>query len=100
MKYCKSATETHPLLIRYPQHKKLINEIIIAENGVYPPFGEEVALDFDKIVLESKDEHITKGHKSMDMCFCVEDCEQIKTVLVEFKFGCKDPKNLKVRRFA
>lgn len=108
MKYCKTTTTAHSLYSQFPDCVLLISEEVIKENGNGSVFiNDEECIDMDQVErMQKRPAPIA----TMDMVIGIsqkvhinnngyikEAIKSSQMLLVEFKFNCKAPANIKLQ---
>ena len=108
MKYCKKTTETHSLSSRYPECILPIALEVAKEGGKGTHFGKDcLCIDMDGVEKTIKR---NSPMATMDMAMGIsyqiskneggyvkEVIKSPQMLLVEFKFNCKSPANIKLK---
>lgn len=94
MKYCETTTINHPVSNRYPAQIESINTIFSNEGFKQGIFGEERAMNLDKIEIE-----LCKGKCSLQptMDFAIglsKEGKNCQILLVELKLNVNVPSNV------
>lgn len=108
MKYCKKTTESHSLSSKFPECIIPIARELVKEGGRGADFGNDcLCIDMDGV---EKTEKRSSPMATMDMAmgishktsrneggFIKEVIKSPQMLLVEFKFNCKSPANIKLK---
>lgn len=94
-KYCKIATNQHPLCVSDKSCIELINAVCIAEGAKKTQFATEVCLNLDKLEGKFAQKDKRNARKTMDISFGVSSGNEQRTVLCEFRLNYKNVNNLK-----